>query len=179
MQFKDRLKELREEKRWSQDELADRLQITKSAVSTYERGKNHPRFAVLDQMADVFDVDINYLLGNSNQRGSYPSHDEPTDHEETEEEYRERVDKWRYNAIDALTKYSDRKKQTPRDDRSRKAAAGASSVYFAEAASPTFSKPLGVQLSPVASADLVQVVNSYKSASPEVKQAVRAILGLE
>ena len=70
--FKDRLRQLRKEKDLSQDELAARLDVTKMAVSGYERGVRVPRFDMIDQLADILDVDINYLMGNSDIRKPYP-----------------------------------------------------------------------------------------------------------
>lgn len=71
-EFKDRFKALRLEKGLTQDEIAARLDLTKTAVSSYERGKNKPRFEMLDTMADLFDVNIDYLSGSSDTRRPYP-----------------------------------------------------------------------------------------------------------
>ena len=70
--FKDRLRQLRKEKDLSQDELAARLDVTKMAVSGYERGVRVPRFDMIDQLADILDVDVNYRMGNSDIRKPYP-----------------------------------------------------------------------------------------------------------
>lgn len=71
-EFKDRVKALREEKDITQDQLAERLGVTKMAISGYENGKRKPRFDMLDNLADVLDVDINYLTGASDVRKPYP-----------------------------------------------------------------------------------------------------------
>ncbi len=84
--FKDRLKQLREQKGMTQDDLAQRLQITKSAVSGWERGERHPRFDMLDEVADIFDCDINYLLGNSDEQKPYPRYPEDESIARTERE---------------------------------------------------------------------------------------------
>lgn len=86
MEFKDRLRKLRTESGMTQEELAQRLGLTKPAVSAYERGTNKPRFDALDNLAEIFDVDINYLLGNTDQRTPYPKHyiaqEDPPAHED-------------------------------------------------------------------------------------------------
>ena len=73
MKFADRLKELRKENSWTQDELAEKLGISRSAVGMYEQGRREPDFEILDTAADVFDVSVGYLTGGP-ERGSYPRH---------------------------------------------------------------------------------------------------------
>ena len=63
MIFSERLRELRQSKLLSQSQLADALNISKSAVSMYELGKREPDLDTLERIADFFNVDINYLLG--------------------------------------------------------------------------------------------------------------------
>ena len=58
----------------SQDELAEKLGISRSAVGMYEQGKREPDFEILDMIADIFDVSIGYLAGND-ERGHYPRHE--------------------------------------------------------------------------------------------------------
>lgn len=64
--FAERLKELRKEKRITQEKLADRFFITKSAISKYENGVNTPENKLLQDMADFFEVSVDYLLGRTN-----------------------------------------------------------------------------------------------------------------
>lgn len=66
-QFYKILKLLRTEKAMSQQELADALGISKSAINMYERGERQPNFEVLESIADYFNVDIDYLLGRTNK----------------------------------------------------------------------------------------------------------------
>lgn len=70
--FGERLKQLREERGMTQEEVAKILDVTKVAISGYERGVRHPRFDILDNLADYFDVDINYMSGVSDKRKQYP-----------------------------------------------------------------------------------------------------------
>lgn len=73
MDFKDRLRLLREERRWTQTELAERLFTTFGNVSKYENGRVKPPMEVLIKMADLFNVSVDYLLGlNSQAPGSVP-----------------------------------------------------------------------------------------------------------
>ena len=60
--FADRMKELRKEQKMTQDELADKLGISRSTVGMYEQGRREPDFEMLDMVADIFDVSIGYMV---------------------------------------------------------------------------------------------------------------------
>lgn len=63
--FSNRLKQLRIERGLTQQQLADILNISKSSINMYERGEREPGFETLEAIADVFNVDMNFLLGKS------------------------------------------------------------------------------------------------------------------
>ena len=62
MPLNERIKLLRKEKNWSQDELAKLIQTDARQISRYENGKITPSVEVLVKLAEVFDVSIDYLL---------------------------------------------------------------------------------------------------------------------
>ncbi|NBI18684.1 XRE family transcriptional regulator [Neglecta sp. X4] len=62
------LKSLRQEKGYSQLEMAGELGIPQSTYQQYEAGINEPKFSTLIQIADYFDVSIDYLIGRTNVR---------------------------------------------------------------------------------------------------------------
>ena len=64
--FNDRLKALRKQKGLSQRALAEKLEMSKSAVSMYESGFREPDHETTEKIADFFNVDVDYLLGRSN-----------------------------------------------------------------------------------------------------------------
>lgn len=70
--FSQRLKELREEHGYSVRELADLCDISKSAISLYEQGKRKPKIEALEAIADIFNVDMAYLVGESDIRNAHP-----------------------------------------------------------------------------------------------------------
>jgi len=74
-EFSQIFKRLRLEKGLTQQELADKLGITKSAVSMYERGDRRPNFEIAEAITDFFHVDMNYLIGTTDKI-SKPSGDE-------------------------------------------------------------------------------------------------------
>ena len=63
--FAARFRSLRIRDGLTQDELAQKLKISKSAISMYENGNREPDFETLELIADFFNVDMNYLLGSN------------------------------------------------------------------------------------------------------------------
>ena len=60
-----RIKELRNTKKMTQAEFAERLGVTKSAVSSYENGSRLPSYDILIKIARIFKVSTDNLLGYS------------------------------------------------------------------------------------------------------------------
>jgi transcriptional regulator with XRE-family HTH domain len=64
MEIKDILKELREKKGLTQDQLAEKVCVTRQAVSRWENGETQPNTDTLLLLSEEFDVSINTLLGS-------------------------------------------------------------------------------------------------------------------
>ncbi len=64
--FEIRLKELREEKGLLQADLAKILNVSKSAVSGWEVGRNQPNYDMLITIAQFFEVSTDYIIGKEN-----------------------------------------------------------------------------------------------------------------
>lgn len=60
-----RIKELREEQNLTQEDLAKKLGISKSTIGMYETNKRQPDTATKEALADLFNVDMDYLYGRS------------------------------------------------------------------------------------------------------------------
>lgn len=60
------LKQLRERENLTQEELAKRLEISRSRLASYEQGQREPDLELLEVIADFFNVDMDYLLGRTN-----------------------------------------------------------------------------------------------------------------
>ena len=58
-----RLKELREEKGYTQKQLSDMLGIHSVTYLHYEKSQREPPLLLLAEMASLFDVTIDYILG--------------------------------------------------------------------------------------------------------------------
>lgn len=71
--FGDVLKSLREERHLSQRQLAENLKVAYSTIGMYESGQREPSYEMLENIADYFNVDMNYLLGKSIIKNSYRS----------------------------------------------------------------------------------------------------------
>lgn len=69
-----RLKTLRQNRGWSQEELADILKLSKSAISKWERDVNYPQGRDIRALARLFNVSADYILGlTNNAAGEYSS----------------------------------------------------------------------------------------------------------
>lgn len=63
-----KLKSLRLEKKLTQKQVADRIGLAISAVSSYESGSRYPSYDVLVKLARIFHVSTDYLLGMTDKR---------------------------------------------------------------------------------------------------------------
>lgn len=68
MEFRNRLKLLREEKLLTQKEIADFLGVNYNTVGNYERGSRQPDLNTAKKLADYFKISTDYLLGRSDVR---------------------------------------------------------------------------------------------------------------
>ena len=63
----NRLKELRKEKKLTQKELADKINVSKITVLRWENGERQIKPDKAQQLADFFGVSVGYLLGYSDK----------------------------------------------------------------------------------------------------------------
>lgn len=66
------LKNLRLSRNITQGELAVKLGISRSAVGMYETGGREPDFEMMETIADIFNVDMDYLMGRSQVERKHP-----------------------------------------------------------------------------------------------------------
>ncbi|MBY6898071.1 helix-turn-helix domain-containing protein [Clostridium botulinum] len=66
--FGDRLKELREEKEMTQEELGKLLNVSRQTISGYEAGAIEPSISNLVKLANIFNVSLDYLLCRTKER---------------------------------------------------------------------------------------------------------------
>lgn len=70
--FANVFKDLRVKSGLTQQEMADRLKISRSSIGMYENGEREPSFELLEAIADYFNVDMNYLLGKKELSENIP-----------------------------------------------------------------------------------------------------------
>ena len=109
METKDVIYSLRTKRGMSQDELAEKLYVTRQAVSRWETGETVPNTETLKLLSAVFDVSINTLLGSPRrlvcQCCGMPPEDDGTMSRETDGSINEEYCKWCY--ADGKYTYSD------------------------------------------------------------------------
>lgn len=64
----NRIKQLRREHNITQNKLCEKLGITQGALSGWETERYEPDISSLRKMSKLFDVSIDYILGQSNER---------------------------------------------------------------------------------------------------------------
>ena len=68
MTFPERLKKLRKEKNIYQLELANFIGVSRPTITQYESGDRRPDHDTLKNIANYFNVSVDYLLGNTDER---------------------------------------------------------------------------------------------------------------
>ena len=58
----EKIKELRLKKEWTQEELGEFLNVSRSAVSSWEVGRNYPDLETVIALSDLFEIPLDYLL---------------------------------------------------------------------------------------------------------------------
>jgi transcriptional regulator with XRE-family HTH domain len=74
----ERLKELRNQKGITQEDVANYLGITRPAYTAYESGRRQPDDTIKGKLADYYNVSLDYLLGRTDKRNE-SSNGGPTD----------------------------------------------------------------------------------------------------
>lgn len=114
METKNIILELRTKKGLSQDELAEKIYVTRQAVSRWENGETIPNTETLKLLSKLFDVSINTLLGSPRQMVCHccgMSLDDSTTSKEVDGIFNEEYCKWCYNdgefTLDFWQRYSE------------------------------------------------------------------------
>jgi len=114
METREVILELRSKAGLSQDELAEKVFVTRQAVSRWEKGETVPNTETLKLLSSLFDVSINTLLGSPRQMVCHccgMNLDDSTTSKETNGLFNEDYCKWCYNdgefTLDFFKRYSD------------------------------------------------------------------------
>ena len=100
MEIKDILKSLREKNRLTQEQMAERVMVTRQAVSRWETGETQPNTDTLKLLSNEFGVSINTLLRSPRQLicqcCGMPLNEDDLISRETDGSYNEDYCKWCY-----------------------------------------------------------------------------------
>ncbi|MBR4934910.1 MAG: helix-turn-helix domain-containing protein [Anaerotignum sp.] len=114
MDTKDILLELRMKKGLSQDELAEKVYVTRQAVSRWENGETTPNIETLKLLSQLFDVSINTLLGSPREMVCHccgMSLNDATTSKEIDGVFNEEYCKWCYDdgkfTLDVWKRYAE------------------------------------------------------------------------
>ena len=73
----NRIKLLREEFNYTQQDLANRLQSSKSVIGLYESETRKPSLEILVKLSEIFNCSIDYILGKSDIRNPEKQEEDP------------------------------------------------------------------------------------------------------
>ena len=100
MEIKNILKSLREKNGLTQEQMAERVMVTRQAVSRWETGETQPNTDPLKLLSREFDVSINTLLGSPRQLicqcCGMPLNEDSLISREPDSSYNEEYCKWCY-----------------------------------------------------------------------------------
>jgi len=68
MDFPTRLRKMRRERNYTQEQLGRLVSVTKVSISCYENGSRTPEMETLQRLADALDVSVDYLLGRTDEQ---------------------------------------------------------------------------------------------------------------
>ena len=63
-----KIRRLRLQNKWSQEELAHKLNVAQTSVSNLESNKTIPDFLVMQKVCKVFEVGFEYFVENENEK---------------------------------------------------------------------------------------------------------------
>ena len=68
MSFGNNLKKIRQEHDMTQEELAKKINTSRSNIANYENDKNMPSIEVLNKLSEILNCSTDYLLGKTDKR---------------------------------------------------------------------------------------------------------------
>jgi len=66
MSIGTKIKKLRTQNKWSQDELAGHLEVAQTSVSNFEADKTIPDFLMMQKICSLFEVGLEYFIDDTN-----------------------------------------------------------------------------------------------------------------
>jgi transcriptional regulator with XRE-family HTH domain len=109
MKHGERIAQLREKHSLTQEDLSNKLGITRASLSHYENNRREPDYNTIVNIANFFKVSIDYLMGRTDEIHNY-----------LDEDVREFVDSLELSEENILEKFAltiDGKKLTPEESK--------------------------------------------------------------
>ena len=88
MSIGSRIKELRTKRGITQEELAQKIGVTKGAIGNYENGVSSPKIELMYKLFDALDCDANYLHQDDMKNSIYKDTATPEEFEKLVKPYR-------------------------------------------------------------------------------------------
>ncbi len=105
--FSERLGQLIEEYDVTLEELANAVGSTKSTISRYKNSKREPKTYLVKKIANYFNVSVDYLLGNTDERS--PAHKIKEEFEATDAEIQELMERFNVHLDGEILTAEDKK----------------------------------------------------------------------
>ena len=70
MNLNQKITQLRNDNNWSQEELAEKLNVSRQSVSKWESGQSKPDLDKIVVLSNILDVSTDYLLKDNNEKES-------------------------------------------------------------------------------------------------------------
>lgn len=119
MSVGSRIKEMREARQFTRNQLADMIGVTVGAISNYENEVSFPKEPVLFKLIEILGCDANYLFQDAIEMQSMENKVSVTEYELIQR-YRELDEYGRETVIYILDREADRKKQIQRMEEYKK-----------------------------------------------------------
>jgi len=73
MKFCEKLIQLRKQKGYSQESLAEKLDVSRQAISRWENGETTPDMSVLIKLCEVYSISADYLIRDDYEKEAHPA----------------------------------------------------------------------------------------------------------
>ena len=68
MSIGTKIRKLRLQNKWSQEELAHKINVAQTSISNFEANKTIPDFVVMQKVCEVFEVGFEYFVEKNNEK---------------------------------------------------------------------------------------------------------------
>ena len=106
-----RLKDLREDERLTQKQIANKIYDSQQHYQLYESGKREPPFSLIIQLANIYKVSIDYIAGLTNNKGGL--HQNSKEDDELLSKYNKLTEKQKGRILQLIDILTEENENTP------------------------------------------------------------------